>query len=76
MTAGNTLNLNGALVGALLNNGRVETRGDQASVSGQMTNNNVVSLSNGAGRGNVGTDVLTVGGLAGSGTTIIWMSIP
>ncbi|MFO1138651.1 MAG: hypothetical protein U1E41_06230 [Paracoccus sp. (in: a-proteobacteria)] len=68
VTAGNTLNLNGALVGALLNNGRVETRGDQASVSGQMTNNNVVSLSNGAGQGNVGTDVLTVGGLAGSGT--------
>ncbi|RCW87053.1 hypothetical protein [Paracoccus lutimaris] len=68
VTAGSTLDLNGALVGALLNNGRVEVRGDDASVSGLVTNNRVVSLSNGAGQANVGTDVLTVGGLAGGGS--------
>ena len=63
VTAGTTLNLQGALQGALVNAGTVEVRGNAASVSGQATNNGLISLSDGSGR----IDTLTVGGLAGSG---------
>ena len=61
-----TLGLRGEVDGALVNNGTVNVVGTEATVTGRMTNDGVVDLSS---RGNADTynDVLTVGGLSGSG---------
>ena len=62
--AGSTLDLQGRLLGTMLNDGRVNVRGSTARVDGLVTNNRMISLSDGSGR----IDTLTVGGLTGSGT--------
>ena len=64
--SGVTLGLRGELDGALVNSGTVNVVGTQATVTGTLTNNSVVDLSS-RGASDTYNDVLTVGGLAGSG---------
>ncbi|WP_405402649.1 hypothetical protein [Paracoccus sp. Ld10] len=59
-----TLSLGGRLDGALSNAGTVAVSGDQASVTGTVTNNGELDLTGGNRVG----DVLQVGGLSGDGT--------
>lgn len=63
VTEGTTLALAGMLDGALLNHGRVDVAGDQARITGTVTNNGTVDMGDGRTSG-----VLRVGGLAGEGT--------
>ncbi|CAM3061837.1 hypothetical protein SAMN04488021_11326 [Paracoccus aminovorans] len=63
VTQGTTLALAGMLDGAMLNHGRVDVAGDQARVTGTVTNNGTVDMGDGRTSG-----VLRVGGLEGEGT--------
>lgn len=64
---GATLDLAGALEGALLNDGTVNALRDQARVTGALRNNGVLSMA-GDGRAD---SVLQVGGLSGNGDYVL-----